>query len=152
MDTPVYPQGADQMVYHYYHKKYSETGIISDDLDKVLAILARDFVDGKDSQAMVRDALEKVGRFDEYHVRIVKTHIQGDVNDFYGYLFVLRHPLGLYVDEKLAWKEALQDKLSEEELEKAEQEYELESLFYKHCYYNNVEMVEPVSVDVSFLK
>ena len=114
--------------------------------------MARDFVDGKKSQEMVRDVLEKDGRFDEYHVRIVKTHIQGDINDFYGYLFVLRYSLGLYVNEKPAWKEALKDQLSEEEIERTEQEYELEKLFYKHCYYNHVETVELVSVDVSFLK
>ena len=53
----------DRPVYHYYNAKYSETGLISDCLEKVFRIMAKDFADGSSMKKTVQKALEETGYF-----------------------------------------------------------------------------------------
>ena len=68
----------DRPVYHYYNAKYSETGLISDCLEKVFRIMAKDFADGSSMKKTVKKALEETGYFDCFHAKICKTTIKGN--------------------------------------------------------------------------
>lgn len=92
----------DQPVYHYYNRKYSETGLISDDIDKIFQILAKDFADGRTMRKNIEKALEETGSFECFNACIRKTTLKGSPEDYWGRLFVLRYPFGIYVKEEEA--------------------------------------------------
>ena len=149
----------NEHIYHYYNRKYSETGIVTDNIDKVFKLLARDFVNGSDINVIkeVKDDLEKRNEYGTFHLRITKTKLIGDVDKYYGYLFILRYPYGVYVSDSQCYYDGLKhDVTNKETLEKIEKckndTEELIKLWKKHHKYSShIEDIEEWKVDISFL-
>lgn len=89
----------EKEVWWYYNIRYSETGCVSNNLNKIYDRLKYDGI----GIPLIELNLKKYGKYDDnYKVSIKKVKFHGilDVDEVY----ILRCPLGIYSDKKEAYK------------------------------------------------
>lgn len=90
-------------VYWYYNRRYSETGGIFKTLEEAI-----EYIDEEGliliSNITNDEDFKKTGEFDDFTCRLQKVSFYGDIDKLPNCLYILRHPNGIYVDEKEAYK------------------------------------------------